>query len=46
MVQNLLHCFPYNARITGSNPFMPWLEAVVNGIKVCVSESLMRSYLA
>ncbi|KAJ7826409.1 hypothetical protein B0H14DRAFT_2595878 [Mycena olivaceomarginata] len=35
MLQNLLHCFPYNTRITGSNPFMPWLEPVVNGIKVC-----------
>ncbi|KAJ7862934.1 hypothetical protein B0H14DRAFT_2575161 [Mycena olivaceomarginata] len=33
MLQNLLHCFPYNTRITGSNPFMPWLEPVVNGIK-------------
>ncbi|KAJ7717903.1 hypothetical protein B0H14DRAFT_3170880 [Mycena olivaceomarginata] len=28
-----LHCLPYNARITGSNPFRPWLEVVANGIK-------------
>ncbi|KAJ7836769.1 hypothetical protein B0H14DRAFT_2589510 [Mycena olivaceomarginata] len=41
-----LHCLPYNARITGSNPFMPWLEVVANGIKVWVSESLMRSWLS
>ncbi|KAJ7064104.1 hypothetical protein C8F01DRAFT_1229630 [Mycena amicta] len=36
MVQNTLHCFPYNARIitqTSQNPFMPWLEGVANGIK-------------
>ncbi|KAJ7488142.1 hypothetical protein FB451DRAFT_1226548 [Mycena latifolia] len=36
MVQNLLHCLPYNARIitpTSTNPFMPWLESVANGVK-------------
>ncbi|KAJ7114949.1 hypothetical protein C8R44DRAFT_984268 [Mycena epipterygia] len=36
LVQNLLHCFPFNSRIitpTSTNPYMPWLEAVANGIK-------------
>ncbi|KAJ7120626.1 hypothetical protein C8R43DRAFT_959861 [Mycena crocata] len=34
MVQNLLHCFPYKARIiVNPNPYMPWLEAVANGLK-------------
>ncbi|KAJ6608966.1 hypothetical protein B0H10DRAFT_2066126 [Mycena sp. CBHHK59/15] len=36
VVQNMLHCFPFNARIitpTSTNPYMPWLESVANGIK-------------
>ncbi|KAJ7864454.1 hypothetical protein B0H14DRAFT_2736332 [Mycena olivaceomarginata] len=39
MVPNLLQCFPYNARIlsaTSSNPYMPWLEGVANGMKANV----------
>ncbi|KAK7039901.1 hypothetical protein R3P38DRAFT_2902374 [Favolaschia claudopus] len=33
VIPNLLHCFPFNSRIQGTNPFMPWLEGVANGIK-------------
>ncbi|KAF7354409.1 hypothetical protein MVEN_01129900 [Mycena venus] len=40
MVQNTLHCFPYDARIitqNSQNPYMPFLEGVANGIKACLT---------
>ncbi|KAJ6627653.1 hypothetical protein B0H10DRAFT_2210173 [Mycena sp. CBHHK59/15] len=33
IVPNLLHCLPYNSRIVGPNPYMPWLESVANRMK-------------
>ncbi|KAK7017177.1 hypothetical protein R3P38DRAFT_2784858 [Favolaschia claudopus] len=36
VIPNLLHCLPFDARIQGTNPFMPWLEGVANGIKANV----------
>jgi hypothetical protein len=36
VIPNLPQCLPYNSCVD-INPFMPWLESVANGKKVCLS---------